>query len=40
MADRDRANPLAVAVLTRLKERAMHPYDVAQTLRSRAQREG
>ncbi len=30
-----RANPLALAVLVCLAERPMHPYEVAQTLRSR-----
>jgi DNA-binding PadR family transcriptional regulator len=39
MADRDRVNPLALAVLSCLKEHPMHPYEVAQTLRSRAQHE-
>jgi DNA-binding PadR family transcriptional regulator len=31
-----RANPLALAVLTCLFDRPMHPYEVAQTLRNRA----
>ena len=31
-----RSNPLALAVLTCLAERPMHPYEIAQTLRSRA----
>ena len=31
-----RANPLALAVLVCLYEKPMHPYEVAQTLRSRA----
>jgi DNA-binding PadR family transcriptional regulator len=31
-----RTNPLALAVLVSLVERPMHPYEVAQTLRSRA----
>ena len=34
-----RANPLALAVLTCFNERPMHPYEVAQTLRSRAKHE-
>lgn len=34
-----RANPLALAVLVCLYEKAMHPYEVAQTLRSRAKHE-
>lgn len=34
-----RSNPLALAVLTRLLEKAMHPYEVAQTLRARAKHE-
>src|ERR1700681_2354504 len=39
MPSRTRANPLALAVLTCLYERPMHPYEVAQTLRSRAKHE-
>jgi DNA-binding PadR family transcriptional regulator len=39
MAARTRSNPLALAVLTQLYERPMHPYEVAQTLRSRAKHE-
>jgi DNA-binding PadR family transcriptional regulator len=35
----NRANPLALAVLVCLYERPMHPYEVAQTLRSRAKHE-
>src|SRR4051812_41105258 len=31
-----RSNPLALAVLTCLEERPMHPYEIAQTLKSRA----
>ena len=31
-----RSNPLALAVLVSLYERPMHPYEIAQTLRSRA----
>src|SRR5277367_3989791 len=31
-----RANPLALAVLVCLYEKPMHPYEVAQTLRTRA----
>ena len=34
-----RSNPLALAVLTCLYERPMHPYEIAQTLRSRAKHE-
>ncbi len=34
-----RANPLALAVLVSLYEKPMHPYEVAQTLRSRAKHE-
>ena len=34
-----RSNPLALAVLTCLHERPMHPYEVAQTLRHRAKHE-
>lgn len=34
-----RSNPLALAVLVSLYERAMHPYEVAQQLRSRAKQE-
>jgi DNA-binding PadR family transcriptional regulator len=34
-----RSNPLALAVLACLYERPMHPYEVAQTLRSRAKHE-
>jgi DNA-binding PadR family transcriptional regulator len=34
-----RSNPLALAVLVCLFERPMHPYEVAQTLRSRAKHE-
>jgi len=36
---RSRNNPLALAVLACLYERPMHPYEVAQTLRSRAKHE-
>jgi DNA-binding PadR family transcriptional regulator len=36
---KNRANPLALAVLVCLYERPMHPYEVAQTLRSRAKHE-
>src|ERR1700737_1901060 len=39
VAPRTRANPLALAVLSCLHERPMHPYEVAQTLRSRAKHE-
>ena len=34
-----RSNPLALAVLTCLHERPMHPYEVAQTLRHRVKHE-
>src|SRR6185437_4904755 len=34
-----RSNPLALAVLVCLYEKPMHPYEVAQTLRSRAKQE-
>src|SRR5580658_2390505 len=34
-----RSNPLALAVLVCLYERPMHPYEIAQTLRSRAKQE-
>ena len=36
MARWSRSNPLALAVLVSLYEKPMHPYEVAQTLRSRA----
>jgi DNA-binding PadR family transcriptional regulator len=39
MGRQPRSNPLALAVLVCLYERPMHPYDVAQTLRSRAKHE-
>lgn len=39
MPRRTRSNPLALAVLCTLAERPMHPYEVAQTLRSRAKHE-
>jgi DNA-binding PadR family transcriptional regulator len=39
VAARSRNNPLALAVLACLYERPMHPYEVAQTLRSRAKHE-
>ncbi len=39
MAARSRNNPLALAVLACLYERPMHPYEVAQTLRTRAKHE-
>ena len=39
MAKRNRGNPLALAVLSCLYERPMHPYEVAQTLRHRAKHE-
>jgi len=37
MAGRQRSNPLALAVLALLSERAMHPYEMAATMRSRGQ---
>jgi DNA-binding PadR family transcriptional regulator len=39
MPNRSRSNPLALAVLTCLYERPMHPYEIGQTLRSRAKQE-
>jgi DNA-binding PadR family transcriptional regulator len=39
MAPRTRSNPLALAILACLHERPMHPYEVAQTLRTRAKHE-
>jgi DNA-binding PadR family transcriptional regulator len=36
MPPRTRSNPLALAVLACLYERPMHPYEIGQTLRSRA----
>ena len=39
MATRNRANPLALAVLICLGERPMHPYEVATTLRQRHKHE-
>jgi DNA-binding PadR family transcriptional regulator len=39
MSARGRSNPLALAILACLYERPMHPYEVAQTLRSRAKHE-
>jgi DNA-binding PadR family transcriptional regulator len=39
MAPRTRSNPLALAVLACLHEQPMHPYEVAQTLRTRAKQE-
>jgi len=39
MASRSRNNPLALAVLTCLYERPMHPYEMAQTMRTRAKHE-
>jgi DNA-binding PadR family transcriptional regulator len=39
MSGSSRTNPLALAVLVCLYERPMHPYEVAQTLRSRAKHE-
>jgi DNA-binding PadR family transcriptional regulator len=39
MVSRSRSNPLALAVLACLYERPMHPYEMAQTLRTRAKHE-
>ena len=39
MPKSSRSNPLALAVLVCLYEKPMHPYEVAQTLRSRAKQE-
>src|SRR5262249_61573002 len=39
MTPRTRSNPLALAVLTCLYEKPMHPYEMAQTLRFRAKQE-
>lgn len=39
MAGRHRSNPLALAALTCLHERPMHPYEVATTLRQRNKHE-
>jgi len=39
MSGRGRSNPLALAVLTCLHEKPMHPYEVAQTLRVREKHE-
>ena len=39
MAHRSCSNPLALAVLACLHEQPMHPYEVAQTLRSRAKQQ-
>lgn len=39
MAGRNRSNPLALAALTCLYERPMHPYEVAATLRQRNKHE-
>lgn len=39
MSERGRSNPLALAVLSCLHERPMHPYEVAQTLRVREKHE-
>src|SRR5215831_16621691 len=36
---RRRTNPLALAVLSCLYEKPMHPYEVAQTLRTRAKQD-
>ena len=39
MPSRSRSNPLALAVLTCLFESPMHPYEMAQTMRTRAKHE-
>src|SRR4029450_8088287 len=39
MVSRSRNNPLALSVLACLYERPMHPYEMAQTLRTRAKHE-
>lgn len=39
MPPRSRSNPLALAVLTCLFEQPMHPYEMAQTMRTRAKHE-
>jgi DNA-binding PadR family transcriptional regulator len=39
MPSRSRSNPLALAVLTCLYERPMHPYEIGQTLRARHKHE-
>jgi len=39
MPPRSRSNPLALAVLTCLFEKPMHPYEMAQTMRTRAKHE-
>jgi DNA-binding PadR family transcriptional regulator len=39
MVSRSRSNPLALAVLACVYERPMHPYEMAQTLRTRAKHE-
>jgi DNA-binding PadR family transcriptional regulator len=39
MSERGRSNPLALAVLSCLHEKPMHPYEVAQTLRVREKHE-
>ena len=39
MAQRNRSNPLALAVLVCLYERPMHPYEIATTLRQRGKHE-
>jgi DNA-binding PadR family transcriptional regulator len=39
MPSSSRSNPLALAVLASLYEKPMHPYEIAQTLRSRAKHE-
>ena len=39
MPAKNRANPLALAVLICLAERPMHPYEIATTLRQRQKHE-
>lgn len=39
MPRRSRSNPLALSVLTCLFEKPMHPYEMAQTMRTRAKHE-
>lgn len=39
VAPRSRSNPLALAVLSCLYERPMHPYEISQTLRMRAKQD-
>jgi DNA-binding PadR family transcriptional regulator len=39
VTSRSRSNPLALAVLTCLYEKPMHPYEISQTLRARGKQE-